>query len=68
MEELKPCPFCGSKWQFIKFAKNTSKFTICTIECECTCSIRQAGRTKEEAQNFAVKYWNSRFKDGRTEN
>lgn len=69
--ELKPCPFCGSDMQnyTVSFKRDKRKVMgvyhqICTIQCDkCTCSIRQAGATKEIAERYAEEAWNRRTSD-----
>lgn len=67
MNEIKPCPFCGNKDRFVYRFKNDSRkvngiyYKICTLEClGCTASIRQAGPTKEIAEEYAIRQWNMR--------
>ena len=70
-EKLERCPFCGNTMErypdyTITFKRDKRKMLgiyheICTLECgKCTCSIRQAGATREEAEKNAKKYWNRR--------
>ena len=72
--ELKPCPFCGNPMNgypdyTISFKKDKKKrygifFEICTIKCgRCTCTISQAGASKEEAEKHASNVWNRRDDD-----
>lgn len=66
--ELEKCPFCGSNMQnyTISFKRDKRKVMgvfhqICIIQCDkCTCSIRQAGPTKEIAEQNAIRAWNRR--------
>lgn len=61
-EELKPCPFCGSKATVQVIPPHTHKLTKwipdCNgeviIECKCGCSIMRD--TEEEA----ITHWNTR--------
>lgn len=67
-----PCPFCGHdqasdlKFPTITYKKDRKKIlgvchTICTIKCGgCTCTISQAGVTKEDALKNAMNMWNKR--------
>lgn len=75
---LRPCPFCGNIMNgypdyTISFKHDSRKrygvvFTICKIHCnKCTCTISQAGCTKEEAEKHALNLWNKRFMDEVTE-
>ena len=72
MVELKPCPFCGNKMNgypdyTISFKRDRKKIygvyhEICTIHCNrCTCTIQQAGASKEEAEMYAFYAWNKRY-------
>ena len=71
MTELKPCPFCGNKMDgypdyTITFKRDKKKVygvyhEICTLHCNrCTCTIRQAGATMDEAERNAYNAWNRR--------
>ena len=61
-EELKPCPFCGSKVTVQVIPPHTHKLTKwipdcngeAIIECKCGCSIMRD--TEEEA----ITHWNTR--------
>lgn len=57
MENLKPCPFCGSKnirlWEI----------TYPWVQCEKCLSATAMGCTKKEA----VEHWNRRANDGKTD-
>lgn len=70
MTELKPCPFCGGEARTIKFKKDKKKvsgiyYEICFIKCErCTCTISQAGATRERAEENAINVWNRRINNG----
>lgn len=69
--ELKPCPFCGNDMEMhaVRFKKDNRlvfgvRHEICTIECiGCTASIRQAGTTREAAEEHAINMWNRRQND-----
>lgn len=66
------CPFCGNdekvtgKINTVTYKKDRKKVLgfyheICTIKCGgCTCSISQAGITKDNAFENAVAAWNRR--------
>lgn len=64
--DLKPCPFCGGKSFSYRFKKDNRmvlgvRHEICTIEClGCTASVRQAGPTREKAEENAADMWNRR--------
>lgn len=77
-EELKPCPFCGSE-AVIKAVNKSYGFTIW---CQCkdgNCTARTAGyctdtnnednslENIENCKNKAVKAWNRRANDGKTD-
>ena len=51
MEELKPCPFCGSNNQTIKNVWQTWRF----VACEC-----KAGGVPARDDAGAIKNWNTR--------
>lgn len=61
-EELKPCPFCGSKATVQVIPPHTHKLTKwipdCNgeviIECKCGCSIMR------DTEEDAIKTWNTR--------
>lgn len=57
-EELKPCPFCGSK-NIRLWEKTTSPW----VQCEKCLSSTATGYTKEEA----VENWNRRANDENTD-
>ena len=70
-EELKPCPFCGNKMDgypdfTITFKRDRRKrfgiyHEICTLKCNrCSCTVSQAGATREEAEKHVVDLWNRR--------
>lgn len=71
MSDLKPCPFCGGKMDgypdyTISFKRDRRKvhgiyYEVCTLHCNrCTCTIQQAGATREEAEKHAYNVWNRR--------
>lgn len=71
MSELKPCPFCGNKMDkypdyTITFKRDRRKIfgiyhEICTLKCNrCSCTVKQAGATKEEAEKHVANLWNRR--------
>ena len=71
MEKLKPCPFCGGEMNrypdfTISFGRDKRKvfgiyYEICTLKCNrCTCTIHQAGATREEAEKYVFNLWNRR--------
>lgn len=71
MEELKPCPFCGNPMNeypryTLSFKRDKKKIygiyhEICTFKWgRCTCTISQAGASKEEAKTHAFNAWNRR--------
>ena len=72
MAELLPCPFCGFDMEYYstRFKRDRKKIlgiyhVICTIECgRCPCSIRQAGTTREKAEEHAIEFWNRRAENG----
>lgn len=79
MEILKPCPFCGNKMNgypdyTISFKRDRRKIygvyhEICTIHCNrCTCTIQQAGATREEAERNVSNAWNRRVSDQKESN
>ena len=70
-EKLKPCPFCGSKMDgypdfTITFKRDRRKrfgiyHEICTLKCNrCSCTVNQAGATREEAEKHVANLWNRR--------
>jgi len=66
MDELKPCPFCGAKYSSEKFEKNTVQimlgeryYWVVCLKCE----VRTGEYSKKEK---AVKAWNRRVKDDKT--
>lgn len=72
--ELKPCPFCGNPMNgypdyTITFKKDKKKIygvyhEICTLQCnKCTCTVRQAGASREEAEKHVANLWNERAND-----
>lgn len=73
-EELKSCPFCGNKMHgypdyTITFKRDRRKIfgiyhEICTLKCNrCSCTVAQAGATKEEAEKNVANHWNRRVKE-----
>ena len=73
MSELKPCPFCGNPMNgypdyTIRFKRDRKKIfgvyhEICILHCtKCTCTLEQAGATKEEAEEHVANIWNRRAK------
>lgn len=75
MAELKPCPFCGNPMNgypdyTIRFKRDRRKVLgvyheICILHCaKCTCTLEQAGATREEAEKHVVNVWNRRAEDG----
>lgn len=72
--ELKTCPFCGNKMHgypdyTITFKRDRRKrfgiyHEICTLKCNrCSCTVAQAGATKEEAEKNVANHWNRRVKE-----
>jgi hypothetical protein len=64
MEQLKPCPFCGSKAEFKtnrKYRKGYSAAVGCANQL-CPAEIRQAtlNGTVEDAYHYASSVWNKR--------
>ena len=70
-DDLKPCPFCANQMKgypdyTISFKRDKKKIfgiyhEICTLHCNrCTCTIQQAGASKEEAERNARNVWNTR--------
>ena len=71
MIQLKVCPFCGNRMDgypdfTITFKRDKRKVLgiyheICTLKCnKCTCTIHQAGATREEAEKHVKNLWNRR--------
>lgn len=74
MANLKPCPFCGNKMDgfpdyTITFKRDRRKtfgiyHEICTLKCNrCSCTVKQAGATREEAEKYVAILWNRRAGD-----
>lgn len=71
MDKLKPCPFCGNTMEHytISFKRDRRKVMgvyheICTLKCPgCTCTIQQAGWSREKAEENAISVWNRRAND-----
>ena len=72
--ELKPCPFCGGEMNgypdfIISFKRDKRKVLgiyheICTLKCNrCSCTVHQAGATREEAEKNVFNLWNRRTSD-----
>lgn len=55
MEELKPCPFCGSMAELMGNGRNIA-WVQCSNHDECWCGMTSPVRTNEEA----IKIWNRR--------
>ena len=77
MSDLKPCPFCGNKMDgypdyTITFKRDRRKrfgiyHEICTLKCNrCTCTVSQAGATREEAEKHVANVWNRRTANEQT--
>lgn len=73
--ELKHCPFCGNHMvgfpdYTISFKRDRRKVLgiyheICTLKCnKCTCTVHQAGATREEAELHVYNIWNKRAEEG----
>lgn len=71
MTDLKPCPFCGNEMDgypdyTITFKRDRRKIfgiyhEICTLKCNrCSCTVKQAGATREEAEKHVANLWNRR--------
>lgn len=63
MEGLKPCPFCGGRWQHTELSTEGISCVrhVCTITCAfCGCQISFNSHTPEAAEGFAVEAWNTR--------
>ena len=67
---MRKCPFCGNdneKKPFIKRFKKARKihgiqYILCILQCGgCTCTISQAGPTKEIAEQYVKDIWNGCF-------
>ncbi len=71
MNGLIPCPFCGNKMD--EFPDYTITYNlerrkrfgihhmICTLKCNrCSCTVSQAGATREEAEKHVANLWNRR--------
>jgi len=78
MSNLKPCPFCGGKMDgypdyTISFKRDRRKahgiyYEVCTLHCNrCSCTIQQAGATREEAEKHAYNVWNERVTSAQPE-
>lgn len=72
--ELKACPFCGNPMNgypdyTITFKRDKKKIygvyhEICTLHCnKCTCTVHQAGASREEAEKHVANVWNRRASD-----
>lgn len=64
MTELKPCPFCGGEAEFYPAACIEQGWYIATVQCvSCAaqvCSKPGLDRAEQEANESAVKSWNTR--------
>ena len=71
MSDLKPCPFCGNRMDGYPDYTTTYKLErrkrfginhmICTLKCtRCSCTVSQAGATREEAEKNVSSLWNRR--------
>lgn len=62
--ELKPCPFCGGEAEFYPAACIEQGWYIATVQCvSCAaqvCSKPGLDRTEQEANDSAIKAWNTR--------
>lgn len=71
MEELKPCPICGSANLAMsrcvctdmdhEFIPDTVHMHVFDLYCkECGCRVQAGGDTFDEAKNAVVEKWNNR--------
>ena len=64
MTELKPCPFCGGEAEFYPAACIEQGWYIATVQCvSCAaqvCSKPGLDRAEQEANESAIKAWNTR--------
>ena len=64
MAELKPCPFCGGKGRKFRMLHNkvTHKISfIAEVGCDlCNAKMLGLGATPDEANDNAIKAWNTR--------
>ena len=62
MEELKPCPFCGGKAEYITESGVRYRYKI-----QCTSCKIKTGGTVFENNEFNAKEWNTRTQPQNTE-
>ena len=70
--ELKPCPFCGSKAELYSMKRDNRKrfgvyHMIAEIRCGyfgCSARVSQAGCDEKRAFENAATIWNRRVNDG----
>ena len=71
MSNLEPCPFCGNPMNgfpdyTVSYKRDRRKVygiyhEICTLKCNrCSCTVYQAGASREEAEKNVSSLWNRR--------
>lgn len=64
-KDLKPCPFCGTKYPITmtKYNPSTNIYRVevhCTNDLKCGVSLGYNSRDKVEARTIAIEAWNLR--------
>ena len=64
MDELKPCPFCGSKAKLVKFQDRKTGDTWHGVRCSNYSCIGCYIDPQYETEMLAIGKWNRRAEDG----